>query len=129
MGPGWEWVPNSENPNDPKHPGHWSDHDGNRWWFHPEDDIHNDHWDKKPPRGQKGNKERIPVDPNKPPLKPAPKAPWWARAGQYIPAPAPQNVRQWQRGFLIVGCTAALPVFWVTLPAGGGALAPLVPAL
>ena len=73
-GDGWVWRPNKTPPSERSpeaDPGHWQSPDGRRWRFHPEDKRHNDHWDVRPPKGSQG-KEQIPVDPDKPAIKPKP---------------------------------------------------------
>ncbi|NOT01258.1 MAG: hypothetical protein HOP29_11590 [Phycisphaerales bacterium] len=110
----WEWNSNKDpNPGPEADPGSWKDPNGDRWRFHPEDDDHYPHWDQM--NRQKKHK-RVPLTPGDPVFKPKP-PPWYARVCQYIPAPAPQNVDEWQRGFLVVS-TAAL------IGASAGTLAP-----
>jgi hypothetical protein len=64
--PDWEWV---ETPGG-KRPGYWRDPDGGTWSPHPEDPVHNPHWDNVDPKTRKNR--RVPIDPDLPPLKPKP---------------------------------------------------------
>lgn len=108
-------------------PGHWIDVEGTRWCYHPQDKGHYPRWNKLLPRGRKGPKVRVPVDPKKPAIE-QPRAPLWVRVGQYPPVPAPQNVRKWQVGIAAGG---AVPAGRAIILVTEGAAAPIVlaPAL
>jgi YD repeat-containing protein len=120
----WKWVPNRDpDPKPPADPGHYEDPKDTKWRYHPEDEKHNPHWDYQPP-GTKGWKKE-PID-GLPAIK-FERPPWWARWGQHIPAPAPQNVRKWQAG--VAGAGAAAACGAIILGTGGAAAPFLIPAL
>jgi len=64
-------------------------------------------------------------------IKKAFKPPWWARIGQYIPAPARRNVPKWQIGIAAVGCAPLVIAVVATnpelIPVATGTLAPAMP--
>lgn len=131
----WKWVPNRDpNPGPNADPGHWEDPSRNEWRWHPEDETHHEHWDKKGPKGKskKIHKRlsRDGKDLGKEAFKPKQLAPWWARLLVEIPPwiiPPPATAEAIADGARTVGVTAAAAA--LTLATAGTAAPVSAPLL